>query len=67
MVSVVFSNFSGRTRIGSVIKKENYYGSIANHLYLIRYVIKVDIERRFEKIQGMNRTCLHRFFCVCGE
>merc|ERR1711884_437423 len=55
MVSVVFSNFSGRTWIGSVIKKENYYGSIANHQYLIRYVIKLDIERRFKKVQGMNR------------
>ena len=64
VVSVVFSNFSGRTRIGSVIKKENYYGSIANHQYLIRYVIKVDIERRFGKVQGMN-WYLFTWFLLC--
>ena len=41
--------------IESIIEKENYYASIANHQYLIRYVIKVDIQRRFGKVQGIQR------------
>ena len=51
----MFSNFSGRTLIGSIIEKEKYYASIPNHQYLIRYVIKVDIEMRFGKVQGIQR------------
>ena len=41
--------------IESVIEKENYYASIANYQYLIRYVIKVDIQRRFGKVKGIQR------------
>ena len=53
--SIVFSNFSGRTWIESIIEKEKYYASIANHQYLIQYVIKVDIQKRFRKVQGIQR------------
>ena len=63
-VSIVYSNFRARTPVKSVIEKEKYYASIANHRYLIRYVIKVDIERRFEKVQGMNRY-LFTWFLLC--
>ena len=41
IVSVVSSKNSGQKPIGSIIVKEKYYGSIANHQYLIRYVIMV--------------------------
>ena len=41
--------------IESVIEKKKYYASIANHQYLIRYVIKVDTQRRFGKIQQIKR------------
>ena len=35
-VSVVYSNFSERTTVLSVIEKEKKYASIANYQYLIR-------------------------------
>ena len=64
IVSVVSSKNSGQTPIGSIIEKEKYYGSIANNQYLIRYVIKVDIERRFGKVRQIKR---YRFtlFLLC--
>ena len=58
---------SARTPIGSVIEKETYYGSITNHQYLIRYVIKVDIQRRFENVQGIQRYRLTWFLACVGE
>ena len=37
----------------SVIEARNYYTSVGNHQYLIRFVIEVDIQSRFGKIQGI--------------
>ena len=64
---VVFSNFSDHTRIGSIIEKEKYYASIAIHQYLIRYVIKMDIERRFGKAQGIKRYRFTWFLLCVGK
>ena len=58
-VSVVYSNFSAWTTHWIHNRKRNYYASIANHQYLIRYIIKVDIKRIFRKVQGIQR---YRFY-----
>jgi len=51
--------------IGSEKEKEKYYASIANHQHLIRYVIKVDIQRRFRKVQGIQRYQFYLFLsCI---
>ena len=39
----------------SVIETGKYYVSVGNHQYLIRCVIKVDIQSRFGKVQGIQR------------
>ena len=53
--------------IESVIEKENYYASIANHQYLIQYVIKVDTQRRFGKIQRIKRYQFTWFLSCVGK
>ena len=51
--------------IGSITEKDNYYASIANHQYLIRYVIKVDIQRRFGNVQGIQQYRFYLFqLCI---
>ena len=52
--------------IGSITEKEKYYASIAKHQYLIQYLIKVDIQRIFGKVQGIQRYWFY-LFLSCNQ